>query len=201
MRTINIEISDKEYKVLVAESEEDKRIGLSNIQSMDDNEGMLFDYSKDLQNLLIFNTKNMSFPIDVIFIDDEDEVVAVEYGEPGSDELIECESEDGENIKYVLEINANSGIKIGDELDFESDNDTKMYILDPKGNPQMDLEGGERIVSRLETRKLIKKAKKANKEKSENAYKKLGKYMFKILEKQNNREPEYVLPPQQSTRT
>lgn len=195
MKEINIEISDKEYKVLVAESEEDKRIGLSNIQSMDDNEGMLFDYSKDLQNHLIFNTKNMSFPIDVIFIDEEDEVVAVEYGEPESDELIECETDDDENIKYVLEVNANSGINVGDELDFESDNDTKMYILDPKGNPQMDLRGGERIVSRLETRQLIKKAKKANKEKSENAYKKLGKYIFKILEKQNNRDPEYVSTP------
>lgn len=201
MRTINIEISDKEYKVLVAESEEDKRIGLSNIQSMDDDEGMLFDYSKDLQNHLIFNTKNMSFPIDIIFIDDEDEVVAVEYGEPGSNELIECESDDDENIKYVLEVNANSGIKVGDELDFESDDDTKMYILDPKGNPQMDLAGGERICSRLETRQLIKKAKKASKEKSENAYKKLGKYMFKILEKQDNREPEYVPAPEQPTRT
>lgn len=195
MRTINIEIADKEYKVLVAESEEEKRIGLSNIQSMDDDEGMLFDYSKDLQNHLIFNTKNMSFPIDVIFIDDEDEVVAVEYGEPGSDELIECESDDNENIKYVLEVNANSGIKVGDELDLEPDDDTKMYILDPKGNPQMDLEGGERICSRLETRQLIKKAKKANKEKSENAYKKLGKYMFKILEKQNSRDPEYISLP------
>lgn len=132
MRTINIEIADKEYKVLVAESEEEKRIGLSNIQSMDDDEGMLFDYSKDLQNHLIFNTKNMSFPIDVVFIDDEDKVVAVEYGEPRSDELIECESEDDESIKYVLEVNANSGIKVGDELYFESDDDTKMYILDPK---------------------------------------------------------------------
>lgn len=195
MRTINIEIADKEYKVLVAESEEEKRIGLSNIQSMDNDEGMLFDYSKDLQNHLIFNTKNMSFPIDIIFIDDEDEVVAVEYGEPGSDELIGCESDDDESIKYVLEVNANSGIKVGDEFDFESDDDTKMYILDPKGNPQMDLRGGERIVSRLETRKLIRKAKKANKEKSEASYKKLGKYMFKILEKQNNREPEYTSLP------
>lgn len=195
MRTINIEIADKEYKVLVAESEEEKREGLSNIQSMDSSEGMLFDYSEDLQHHLVFNTKDMSFPIDIIFIDEDDEVVAVEYGEPGSDELIECESDDDENIKYVLEVNANSGINIGDELDFESDDDTKMYILDPKGNPQMDLEGGERIVSRLETRQLIKKAKKANKEKSENSYKKLGKYIFKILEKQNNRDPEYVSAP------
>lgn len=196
MRTINIEIADKEYKVLVAESEEEKRIGLSNIQSMDDDEGMLFDYSKDLQNHLIFNTKNMSFPIDIIFIDDEDEVVAVEYGEPGSDELIECKSEDDESIKYVLEVNANSGIKIGDELDFESDDDTKMYILDPKGNPQMDLRGGERVFSRKNSRTLIKLAKKANKSKKDSDYKKLGKVIFKYMYQQDCRPYEYVKSPQ-----
>lgn len=195
MRTINIEIADKEYKVLVAESEEDKRIGLSNIQSMDDNEGMLFDYSKDLQNHLIFNTKNMSFPIDVIFIDDEDEVVAVEYGEPGSDELIECETEDNENIKYVLEVNANSGIKVGDELDFEPDDDTKMYILDPKGNPQMDLEGGERIFSRKNSRTIIRLAKRANKSKNDNDYKKLGKKIFEYIEIQDSNKPDYIEAP------
>ena len=197
MRTINIEISDKEYKVLVAESEEDKRVGLSNIQSMDDNEGMLFDYSEDLQNHLIFNTKNMSFPIDVVFIDDEDEVVAVEYGEPGSDELIECETDDDENIKYVLEVNVNSGIKIGDELDLEPDDDTKMYILDPKGNPQMDLRGGERVFSRKNSRTLIKLSKRANKSKNDNDYKKLGKTIFKYMYQQDIRPNEYVESPQQ----
>ncbi len=197
MRTINIEISDKEYKVLVAESEEDKRIGLSNIQSMDDNEGMLFDYSKDLQNHLIFNTRNMSFPIDIIFIDDEDEVVAVEYGEPGSDELIECESDDDESIKYVLEVNANSGINVGDELDFDSDDDTKMYILDPKGNPQMDLRGGERVFSRKNSRTLIRLAKRANKSKKDSDYKRLGRTIFKYMYQQDTRPNEYVKSPQQ----
>ena len=195
MRTINIEISDKEYKVLVAESKEDKRIGLSNIQSMDDNEGMLFDYSKDLQTHLIFNTKNMSFPIDVVFIDDEDEVVAVEYGEPGSDELIECETDDDENIKYVLEVNANSGIKVGDELDFESNDDTKMYILDPKGNPQMDLRGGERIFSRRHSRTLIRLSKRANKSKNDNDYKKLGKKIFEYIKIQDSNKPDYIEAP------
>ena len=197
MRTINIEISDKEYKVLVAESEEDKRIGLSNIQSMDDNGGMLFDYSKDLQNHLIFNTRNMSFPIDIIFIDDEDEVVAVEYGEPGSDELIECESDDDESIKYVLEVNANSGINVGDELDFDSDDDTKMYILDPKGNPQMDLRGGERVFSRKNSRTLIRLAKRANKSKKDSDYKRLGRTIFKYMYQQDTRPNEYVKSPQQ----
>lgn len=202
MKETIIEIADKKYKVLVAETEEEKTQGLSNVESMEDSEGMLFNYFGDPQDSLVFNTKDMDFPIDIIFINDDDEVVAVEYGEPKSDEVIECIADPDEKLVYVLEVNANSGIQIGDELDFEDEDDNiseeeidKMYILDSDGKPQMDLVGGERIVSRLETKQLIKKAKKANKEKNENAYKKLGKYMFKILEKQDKRKPEYVSGP------
>ena len=56
-----------------------------------------------------------------------------------------------------------------------------MYVLDPEGNPIMDLFGGERIISRRETLVLIKKAKVADREKSDNKYKSLGKYLFKIF--------------------
>lgn len=202
MKETIIEIADKKYKVLIAETEEEKNQGLSNVESMEDSEGMLFNYSSNPQGSLVFNTKDMDFPIDIIFINDDDEVVAVEYGEPKSDEVIECIADPDEKLVYVLEVNANSGIQIGDELDFEDEDDDiseeeidKMYILGPDGKPQMDLVGGERIISRLETKQLIKKAKKANKEKTENAYKKLGKYMFKILEKQDKRKPEYVSAP------
>lgn len=197
MKEIIIEIADNKYNVLVAETEEEKAQGLSNVESMDNNEGLLFDYSNDPKDSLIFNTKEMDFPIDIIFINDDYEVVAVEYGEPKSDEVIECIADEDEKLIYVLELNANSGIKVGDEIDFEDDDITeeeidKMYILGSDGKPQMDLVGGERIISRLETKQLIKKAKKANREKTENAYKKLGKYMFNILEKQDNRDPEYT---------
>lgn len=197
MKEIIIEIADNKYNVLVAETEEEKAQGLSNVESMDNNEGLLFDYSNDPKDSLIFNTKEMDFPIDIIFINDDCEIVAVERGEPKSDEVIECIADEDEKLIYVLELNANSGIKVGDELDFEDDDITedeidKMYILGSDGKPQMDLVGGERIISRLETKQLIKKAKKANKEKTENAYKKLGKYMFNILEKQDNRDPEYT---------
>lgn len=200
MKETIVEIADKKYKVLVAETEEEKTQGLSNVESMEDSEGMLFNYSSNPQGSLVFNTKDMDFPIDIIFINDDDEVVAVEYGEPKSEEVIECIADPDEKLVYVLEVNANSGIQIGDELDFEDDDISdeeveKMYILGSDGKPQMDLVGGERIVSRLETKQLIKKAKKANKEKTENAYKKLGKYMFKILEKQDKRKPEYVSGP------
>lgn len=202
MKEIIIEIADKKYKVLVAETEEERTQGLSNVESMDDDEGMLFVMPED-QGQVVFNTEEMEFDIDLVFIDQDDEVYNVVLGKAhSSDLIISTPDEEDDRTKYVLEINANSGIQIGDELDFEDDEDDiseeevdKMYILGSDGKPQMDLVGGERIISRLETKQLIKKAKKANREKTENAYKKLGKYMFKILEKQDNRDPEYVESP------
>lgn len=162
-----IYINDKRYKVLIAKTEEEKNKGLSDVESMDVDEGMLFDYSSNPQTSLQFNTKNMDFPIDIIFINDDDEVVATERGNPKSNDIIECEADDNEKLKYVLEVNINSDIQIGDELDFEEDYDNineeeinKMYILDSKGNPQMTLLGGERIFSRKNSKIIIKKAKK-----------------------------------------
>nr|DAE19915.1 MAG TPA: hypothetical protein [CrAss-like virus sp. ctYsL76] len=197
MKEIIIEIADNKYNVLVAETEEEKTQGLSNVESMDNNEGLLFDYSNDPQDSLIFNTKKMDFPIDIIFINDDCEVVAVEYGEPKSDEVIECIADEDEKLIYVLELNANSGIKVGDEIDFEDDDITeeeidKMYILGSDGKPQMDLVGGERIFSRKNSRTLIKLAKKANKSKADSDYAKLGKKIFKYINEQDNRDPEYT---------
>lgn len=200
MNKVTIEIADTEYKVLIAETEEERTQGLGNIESMDDDEGMLFIMPED-QGQVVFNTEEMEFDIDLVFIDQDDEVYNVVLGKAHSSEPIISTPENEEGrTKYVLEVNANSGIQIGDEIDFEDDDISeeeidKMYILGSDGKPQMDLVGGERIVSRLETKQLIKKAKKANKEKTENAYKKLGKYMFKILEKQDKRKPEYVSGP------
>ena len=59
----------------------------------------------------------------------------------------------------------------------------------------MNLEGGERIVSRRETVILIKKALKAAESKEDKDYKALGKYIFKVLKGQNERPAEYVDGP------
>ena len=62
----------------------------------------------------------------------------------------------------------------------------------------MFLQGGERIFSRINTRTLIRKAKRAyeHKDKDYDKYcKALGKYMFKCIKIQDNREPEYVQVP------
>lgn len=200
MKEIKIEIADKEYKVLVAESEEEREQGLSNVESMDDDEGMLFVMPED-QKQVVFNTIEMEFDIDLIFIDQNDEVYNVVLGKAHSEENI-VSTPEGENgrTKYVLEVNANSGIQVGDELDIEdedeiSDEELKMYIIGSDGKPQMDLVGGERIISRRETKEIIRKAKKANKSKADSDYKKLGKYIFNVFKKQDSRPNEYVETP------
>ena len=70
-----------------------------------------------------------------------------------------------------------------------------MKVLAPDGSSQMDLEGGERIVSRKENKVLIKKAKKAQDSNNKKDYKALGRYIFKVFNKQDNRDPEYVSAP------
>lgn len=200
MKEITIQIEDKTYNVQVVESEDEKVQGLSNTEELP-LDGMLFDYSSDPQSELTFNTIDMNYPIDIIFINSNYEVTAVELGEPKSDEIIECIADEDESIIYVLETNANSGIKVGDEFEIEDEDVddeevNKMYIIGSDGNPQFELVGGERIFSRIHTRKLIKLAKRANKSKKDSDYKKLGKTLFKFIEIQNTQEPEYVDGPE-----
>ncbi len=200
MKEITIQIEDKTYNVQVVESEDEKVQGLSNTEELP-LDGMLFDYSSDPQSELTFNTIDMNYPIDIIFINSNYEVTAVELGEPKSDEIIECIADEDESIIYVLETNANSSIKVGDEFEIEDEDVdeeevSKMYIIGLDGNPQFELVGGERIFSRIHTRKLIKLAKRANKSKKDSDYKKLGKTLFNIIEIQNTQEPEYVDGPE-----
>ena len=67
MKEVKIEIADKEYKVLIAETEEERIQGLGNVESMDDDEGMLFIMPED-QGQVVFNTEEMEFDIDLVFI-------------------------------------------------------------------------------------------------------------------------------------
>lgn len=190
---MEIQISNKKYEVIEAKTEEELKIGLSKYTELKANEGMLF-YLNDEKEQQTFNTIEMKFPIDIVFINQEQDVVWVSKNvEPGQKSVTNSIKymSDNDYISYVLEVNANSGIKVGDSLDFE-ERTPVMKVLFPDGSEQMALYGGERIVSRRETRVLIKKAKKAQASQLEKDYKSLGKYIFKVFNKQDNREPEYV---------
>ena len=198
MKETIINISDKIYLVQIAETEEERETGLSKTEKLDQDSGMLF-VMPEGQSQVAFTMEDMSYDLDLIFINEDDEVYDVQYGKAGSKDPIISTSED--IVKYVLEVNPNSGIKVGDELEFTDCPDCeevedaevdKMYVIGPDGQPQMELIGGERIISRRETKELIRKAKQAKKSKSELDYKKLGRYMFRILDGQNSRPEEYV---------
>ena len=193
MDKIKIDINDQEFSLLVAKTEEEKTQGLSNTDSLPE-DGMLFDYSESPETELTFNTVDMKYTIDMIFVNDKDIVVAVETCEP-SDELIEVTADEGELLKYVIEVKTNSGIQIGDEVEFDDDSD-EMYMLDENGQPVYTIKSGARIFSRIHTRKLIRAAKKAKKSKDDKDYKKLGKLMFKILDVQDSQSSEYVELPE-----
>jgi hypothetical protein len=134
--------------------------------------------------------KNTSIPLDVIFIDEELIVTVIHQGVPESEEMM-----DG-ICSYVLEINQGSNVQVEDELEFEPETESekinKMLVLNSSGQIQMELEGGERIMSRPHTKTLIKFAKKAATTNSDSDYKALGKRLFKFLQVQTDTEPEFV---------
>ena len=185
---IKIKLGDKEYNVKEAKTQEEKEKGLMNVKELPSNEGMIFYY--DEPDLVEIWMKNTLIPLDIIYINEDQEVIAVEHGQPEDDTLL-----GHDDTMYVVEVNQGSNIKEGETLEFLDDDDYIMQVLKQDGTSQMDLKGGERIVSRRETKIIIRKAKKALDSHSENDYKSLGKYIFKVFKKQDERKPDYVESP------
>lgn len=194
MEKVKVSIGDRTYICQVAKTEEDRKKGLMGVENLPPDEGMLFEW--DDEGTREMWMKDTKIPLDQIAINDDDEVVLVYQAQPGDETLVPFV-----NARYILEVNQGSGIVEGDDFDIDDSEDLDKYVmkvLAPDGSTQMYLQGGERIVSRKETKVLIRKAKRAyeNKDKDYDKHcKALGKYMFKILKGQNTRPPEYVDVP------
>lgn len=195
MLKLLITIGDKSYRCEYPETEEERKIGLSKRESILPDEGMLFDFS-GYADTPIMQMRDTKLELDMIGIDEDGIVLKVITPEPLSQKEIpffDC--------SFVLEVKANSGIVVGDEFKITDTNlnDYIMKIIAPDGTAQGLLKGGERIFSRISTKKMISMAKKAylhrnNQEQYNKDCKKLGEFVLKELHAQNNREPQYVEP-------
>ena len=190
MGKCKITIGNKSYQVSLAETEEEQMKGLQGVHTLPEDEGVLFVFEEPGE--VGFWMKDTLIPLDIIYINDDDEVIAVEQGAPGDETILEHP-----DVKYVLEVNKDSGIKIGDELDIEDEENSEseiigMYVIGPKGGIQMEVDGKERIFSIEHTKTIIRLSKKAYKSKLDSDYIKLGKKIFKYIEKQDNQADDFV---------
>lgn len=183
---LQITINDKSYNVKVAKTQQEKEKGLQGVKSLEKDEGMLFVYDKP--QTVGFWMEDTSIPLDIIFINDDCEVLSIYKGKPFDKTIAE-----EDNVQYVLELNQNSGVQVGDEVDIEDGEELPtMKVIGSDGEVQMELEGGERIFSRKNTRTLIRMAKRAEQSQLDTDFKRLGNKMFSYIKQQDNREPDYV---------
>lgn len=197
MEKLKIKIKDKIYLCEIAYTDEERKKGLQDRKFLAPDEGMIFVF--DRQGVQKFWMKDTLIPLDQIAINSAEIVNKVEQRTPEDETLISFP-----NCKYLLELNVNSGVLPGDEIEFDEEDlsDYTMKVLGSDGSTQMLLKGGERIFSRKSTLKFIRLAKLA-KELQENndlenlpkIYKKLGKAILKELYAQNHREKQYVEVP------
>jgi len=193
-KKMKIKIGSKEFKVRISNSVEESRIGLSGLDSLPKDEGFVMKF--DGSEIIPISMSDMSFPIDVIF-SLNGEVTKVVTAQPGDADTVINKPSD-----LIIEVNAGEAkdIKSKDAVSFigkKNDDGTvemaegglkavgNRQVLDEDGKNQMNLKGGERIFSRIATKRILELAKIKE-------YKKLGRYVIKEINNQDSRPVEYA---------
>jgi uncharacterized membrane protein (UPF0127 family) len=187
-------IGNKEFEVRVAETPEESRIGLSQTESLPKKEGFAMKF--DGNAVVPITMQGMTFPIDIIF-SLNGKVTKVVTAQPNQADIVTKSASD-----LIVEVNAGEaeGISKGDEIKFlgkkNEDGTVEMaeggitpiggrQVLDEDGKNQMNLLGGERIFSRISTKKMFELAKAKE-------YYKLGKYVMNEVKAQDTRPAQYA---------
>lgn len=119
-----IVINDKEIKVEVAKTNEERAKGLSNRNILDENSGMIFVFNKNSKPS--FWMKDTKIPLDIIWIKD-DKIVAINKNvepEPNKNDSQLKKYPAPSGIDFVLEVNGGfsdkNNISAGDKVDLSN---------------------------------------------------------------------------------
>ena len=112
-------INEKCFKVEIADNNSERMIGLSKYESLPENQGMLFIFP--VEEIPGFWMKDMKFPIDIIWINKNLEIIGFDKNLQPCEENKNCEVYyPTKKIKYVLEINSGlsemNNFEIGDRV-------------------------------------------------------------------------------------
>ncbi len=97
-------INNQTFNIVIAKDSKEKEIGLSDKKDLADNEGMLFLF--ETSDYYSFWMKNMKFPIDIIWLDQNQQIVSIQ------ENATPCTEQDCSGYvpvspaRYVLEVNA-----------------------------------------------------------------------------------------------
>jgi len=113
-------INNKKIKVEIADTAELQYRGLSDREELCDNCGMLFVFPD--KQVRTFVMRNMNFPLDMIWIDDDKIVKINKNTIPEANNPVMRYSSDV-LVNYVLEVSGGfcdeNGIRVGDEVGFD----------------------------------------------------------------------------------
>ncbi|MEM3408246.1 MAG: DUF192 domain-containing protein [Candidatus Micrarchaeia archaeon] len=115
-------VNDIKIKVEIADTPEERTIGLMNRTYLGKDEGMLFIFENE--DYHSFWMKNTLIPLEILFIDKELNIIQIIEMEPYIIKNLICKIySPNKPILYALELNANfskiNGIKIGDKIKIE----------------------------------------------------------------------------------
>ncbi|MFQ6049475.1 MAG: DUF192 domain-containing protein [Candidatus Paceibacterales bacterium] len=109
------------FYVELADNQTERALGLMFREGLELNKGMLFVFEEEEEHS--FWMKNTLIPLDIIWINEEKEVVFIKKNAQPCTEKICKDIEPGKKAKYVLEVNAGMvekiNLKIGDRLNFD----------------------------------------------------------------------------------
>lgn len=109
-KTTKVSVNNKTFNVAIARTDEERQIGLSKKNKLDENSGMLFVF--DNPDFYSFWMKEMKFPIDIIYINGNKVITVIENAKPPSSsntDLILYKPD--EKSDKVLELNAGASQK------------------------------------------------------------------------------------------
>jgi uncharacterized membrane protein (UPF0127 family) len=99
---VKLKVADQTFDLLIADDTDERQIGLSNRESLPENQGMIFYFESPSKHC--FWMKDTKIPLDIIWLNEKKKVVHVKYNaQPGSYPESYCPEDPA---SAVIELNA-----------------------------------------------------------------------------------------------